>query len=135
MPFLTEEQVRAVRLKGSETIKLERLEKSIRVVLVSGNKAFEIRELQSLTDAKTPKGQRAIFMFMLEAACADDEGNLFTHADAEQLFDVLSLEEVTQLVNKVSDTLGIQVGKGKASPSETSSSVSVSPSAGPTPTT
>jgi hypothetical protein len=60
---------------------------------------------------------------------------MLTQEDADQLLDVLSIDEITQLINKVGQSLGLQVGKLKGqSAAETLSSDSVSPSAGPTPT-
>ena len=128
MPFLTQEQVRAVRLKGSTVVPVDRLGKGIRVALVSGSRAFQLRELQQAA-AK----ERDVFVFMLQAACVDDDGNPFAREDAEQIFDLLTMDELASIVSEVTKSLG---GKAKASQApETSSSDSVSPSAGPTPTT
>lgn len=134
--FLTPEQVRAIRLKGAEDYPLERIGKTLKVIPVSGSKAMEIRERQAELDPNTPRGQRELFLFLLAAACADETGDALTADDAATLLDVLSIEEVSALINRVGKSLGVQVGKAQASPaSATSSSDSVSPSAGPTPTT
>lgn len=122
MPFLTPEQVRKVRLKDSVLIELPRLEKKLLVVKISAAKANAIADVRD-------KGSAAYFMFTVEACCADESGELLTKEDAEQLFDLLSLEEVVDLMKRVTAVLeGQAKAAGKAQAGEgsaTSSSASV----------
>lgn len=100
MSFLTPEQVRDVRIKGSEILKLEELnDKEIRVIKMSSSRQLEAGLLQEAR-ALGKASQADVLLYMLQHSCADMAGNPLTADDARTLFDVLSLSTVTMLVNK-----------------------------------
>lgn len=140
MPFLTAEQVLAMRNRGADTIKLDGIDKSIKVLRAGASKALDMAQLQAdQREAKNvgPAAQRALFLFMLEQFCSSTDGTPLTREDAEQLFTVLDLTEVTDICNRITASI---TPKKSALPSEASPGAalpigSADSSAGPTPTT
>lgn len=133
MAFLTPEQQKAVRIKGSTKHTLERLEKSVLIVHMSADAALEMREFQKKkegAEGMDRKTQRELFLHMLTNAIATEEGDLFGKPDAELLLKTLNMGEVTALIDRVNKMLGESLGElGKtkgssAEGAETSNSVS-----------
>jgi hypothetical protein len=115
MAFLTPEQIKAVRVKGSTKHLLERLEKTVLIVHMSADAALEMREFQKKGDASDQKSQRALFVHMLTQAIATEDGDLLPKSDAELLLKTLNMGEITKLINKVNELLGEALGEaGKA---------------------
>ena len=105
MSFLSPEQVRAVRVKGSKIIKPDELEKEIRVIKMSSSATLAAKEIQEAVKNKT-KSQSELMVFMMENALADLEGNRISHDDALQLFDLLSIEAIGKIVTEISSLIG-----------------------------
>ncbi len=121
--FFSADEVRKLRLRDAVSVPIAGIEKSILVVQMNANRQIEMatkrEELLAATAGKTtdPKLQRDLFLWMLEAACTDADGNGFTKESAEQLFEVLRLEEITSLVGKISSSLvAVNPNPSKASP-------------------
>lgn len=131
--MLTQEQIRAVRLKDSEVVKLDRLGISVRVVMMGSSAALTIRDLQG---SPGPTKDAQLFPLLLKGGLVQESGAPLTDADVEELVSVLSIDELMLLIEKVNSKVRPQ----KASPTSTSgdstsSTTSASNSAGPTPIT
>ncbi len=125
MAFLSADEMRSIRLRGSIQVSIEGISKSIRVVKMSAARQLEmvvkqgkLKATATASDGMDPAGQRDLFLWMMESACTDDLGNPFTKEDASQLFELLQLGEITDLVEKISATIASKVapGNSKASP-------------------
>lgn len=116
MPFLTAEQVKAVRLKNSKVIPIEGLDgRSIRLLRLSSSAAFLMRELRKQI-ADGTKTDKDLFLALLEHGCADEEGTPLTAEDAQQLFEVLPVDEIKNLVTDISAAIPSEApGKTPAS--------------------
>ena len=108
MAFITPEQVKAVRLKGSKLITLESIDRSVRVVKMASGRALESGELNA--EVKSGKRRQSeLMLFLLEHACADEAGNMLTHDDAATLFDILPMNELVTIVNEVNALLQVSM--------------------------
>lgn len=138
MSFFTPEEVRKIRLRGAVKIPIADTERTLTVIKMGADHALEMTELRKggATGALSAEEQRKLFLFMLQKAVVDEKGDLLTESDAQQLLGLLELEEISDLITKVTASLsGTKAGNSKASPGADSSSGSASASAGPTPTT
>lgn len=129
MAFMTPEQMAEVRLRNSKPVLIEELGRTIRIVKLSAAKAVEAQQLQS--DASALKGQgpalRALMLFMLQAACADEHGKMLDLESAEQILELVPLDSMLKLlgeINAVSDGEGKPKGNSEASRAGDSSSAS-----------
>jgi hypothetical protein len=121
MAFLTPEQIKAVRVKGSTKHELERLGKAVLIVHMSADAALEMRAFQKkmgtpdqVADSGA-KTQRDLFVHMLTQAIATEDGELLGKADAELLLRTLNMGEVTRLIDAVNKLLSEALGdSGKA---------------------
>lgn len=100
MPFLSPEQIRAVRIKGSKLVAIEEIDRSLRVVRLASGAALEAEELQKAVRDGSRK-RHELVLFMLEHALADEQGNMLSAQDARTLFDLLPMSVVSKLVNEV----------------------------------
>jgi len=132
MSFLSKETLRKVRLKGSEVVKLERLELEVRVVVPGSADALAIGEAKD----KGGLTQSKLFPLILKAGLANLDGDMLGEDAVRELIDVLSLEELITLVKKIDERLRAAVPQTASpeKPSESSNTSSASPSAGPIPT-
>lgn len=133
MSFLTPEKMRAVRLKGAETVALERFDMKLLVVVAGSAAALEIREKQ-----KAGLAEKELFPLLLQAGIAKENGDLLTAGEVGELMQVLSVDEMMLLTSKVNEKIIVNPQKGSPTPSSgnaTSSTTSASPSAVPTPIT
>lgn len=107
--FLTPEQIRKVRIKGSTVMKFEALDdKELRIVKMSSSAQLETQEIQKkVRDGKLTN--KDFLIFMVKNACASMEGDLFTDEDATGVFDLLPLEEITRIVNEAARLIGNSV--------------------------
>lgn len=107
MAFLTPEQIREVRCKGSRLIAVDEIGKSLRLLKMSGACATKAEEFQTEVEAGKRK-KTDLFHFMLQNVCADEAGNLLTPDDATTLVELLSLESLTKLLAEINDFLSIK---------------------------
>lgn len=105
MSFITPEQVRAIRMKGSNVVKLEELDKEIRVIKMSSGGALEAAEITELVKVGK-KTNRDVLLFLISNACADLEGNLISYDDAVVLFNVLPMASLSKLIDEVNKLMG-----------------------------
>lgn len=113
MSFLTAEQVKAVRLKDSKLIPIAGVEgKSIRLLRMSSSAALQMRELRTQI-ANGTKTDKDLFLLLLEQGCADETGTPLTGEDAQQLFEVLPIDELSKLVADITAAIP-QADAGKA---------------------
>lgn len=106
MSFITAEQVRAVRMKGSKTVHLDELDKDILVVKMSSSKSLVAGDL-SAEAKKGDSAKKAEFMvFMFEHGLADTSGVPLTHEDAVTLFDILPIETTMKLLSTIGSLTG-----------------------------
>ena len=107
-PFLTNEQIRALRLRKAKKYKLDGIDKTLNIVQIAAGRGLELRGARAKllgAEAAGPSelgaAQRGLFIEMFQAGIADDEGEPITAEAAGQLIDLLSLEEVTGLVDMI----------------------------------
>jgi hypothetical protein len=131
MGFLTDDEVRAIRLAGAEPLVIEGMSRQLRMVKVTGAKSVEIGQLHA--DQKGKDAQRKLFLAMLRASVVDEEGQFLTEDAAAQLFEVISARDalaittrVTKSLNEAEDTR-TKMGNSEASPGGVSSSDSAKP--------
>ena len=105
MSFLTPEQIRAVRIKGSKIIKPEELDKEIRVIKMSSNSTLVAKDLQTEVNAGK-KSQSDLMIYMMENALADLDGNKISHEDAALLFDLLGIDAIGKIISEISSLIG-----------------------------
>lgn len=109
MAFLTAEQIRKVRIKGSTVLKFDALDGlELRVVKMSSGAQLATQDVQKEV-AEGKKSQRDFLIFMLKNSCAKMDGELFTDEDANTVFDLLPLEDVTRVVNEAARLIGSSV--------------------------
>lgn len=109
MAFLTPEEIKAIRSKGSKVVRLESIDKDIRLIKMSSSLALEAEELQE--DVKSGKKNRsALMLFMMQHACTTLEGEPLTEPDARALFELLPLSDISLMVNEIAALMG---GKAK----------------------
>jgi hypothetical protein len=114
--FLSAEDLKAVRLKGSKVIELAGLSKKIRLTKLTGAAALELPKLQDKIKAGQAD-QIELFKFLLSKSCTDEAGEYrLTAEDAQVLVDELPYETVTSIVNQITEELGakpqVEPGKG-----------------------
>lgn len=105
MSFLSPEQIRSVRIKGSKVVNIEGLGKELRVLKMSSGAAAGAGLLQEQVKAGV-KPNSALLVHMLAHALSDLDGTLLGVEDAQMLFDLLPMEAVVTLVNEVSALMG-----------------------------
>lgn len=116
MSFLTADEVRAVRIRDSKLVPIVGTARAIRVVNMAASSGPLIQDLQLEIAAGTKK-QTDLFLFMLQASCADEKGDLLTEADARELYGTLTQDEILGLISVVSSTVKkVDVGNSAASP-------------------
>jgi hypothetical protein len=91
MPFLTPEQVKAVRLNKSKVVPIEGTDKNLRLVRFSSSAAIEFSVIQADVAAGKTE-QKELFLYMLEHGCTDEAGEPLSKEDAQQLLDLLPLD-------------------------------------------
>lgn len=105
MAFITPEQARAVRLKGSRVIRVDELDRDLRLLKLSGAAAMKAEALQAeVTEGK--KTKLDLFEFLFQHAYADEHGVPLTHDDAQTLTGLLSLEALTRLLDELNASIG-----------------------------
>lgn len=109
MAFLTKEQIRKVRIKGSVVKKFAALDdKELRIVKMSSSAQLETQQIQKKV-AEGKLSNKDFLIFMVQNACADMEGDLFSEEDARGVFDLLPLEDVTAIVNEAAKLIGSSI--------------------------
>lgn len=115
MAFLTPEQIRAVRIKGSKIVMLAGIEKEIRIIKMSSGKAIESQELQQeIRQGK--KSQSDMIRFMFENTLAEIDGTPITQEDAVVLFNLLPVDGLSNLVLEINQLINVPSKEPAAEP-------------------
>jgi len=112
MPFLSEEEVRALRLATAEDISIPGLTKKLKLVKVTGAKSVEI--IDASGKQKAGSMSREVFLLLFTSAVAHDTGAMISKEEAEQLFEVVPAEESFTLIAKVMSSLQKKMGATEA---------------------
>lgn len=111
MSFLTAEEVKAIRLKGSELLPISGIEKKIRLCRLSGAAAIEFPILQAKIKAGE-KTNRDLFLFLLSSSCTDESGDTkISTEDAAMIFDETPYAEVLEMIARIVNALGSESKK------------------------
>ncbi len=107
--FLTPDQIRKVRIKGSTVMKFAELDdKELRIVKMSSSAQLETQQIQKqVRDGNL--SNKDFLIFMVKNSCANMEGDLFSEDDALGVFDLLPLDAVTRIVNEAAQLIGNSV--------------------------
>lgn len=107
--FLTPEQIRKIRIKGSTVMKFASLDdKELRVVKMSSGAQLESQSIQKDVAEKKLR-QKDFLIFMIKNSCAQMDGELFTDEDAEGVFDILPVDDVILIVNEAARLIASSV--------------------------
>lgn len=118
MPFLTRDQIRKVRIKGSKVMKFDALDGAeLRIVKMSSSAQLQAQEIQkSVADGKL--STRDFLLFVVKNVCADINGDLLSESEATDVFDLLPLNDITSIVNEsaamISSSVKIRLKDGEA---------------------
>ena len=113
MPFLTEAEIKALRIRDSKVITIQSIQKEVRLIKVRAeaqNRSLELHE--EIKAGKRPSTDAILFLF--ENGLAQLDGTPLTAEDARVIFSFLELDELTTLANTIGDNLRSHV-KGKQS--------------------
>ncbi len=125
--FLTKDEVRAARLRGQVKFPIAGVNRSISVVAMVASRALEMRDLQKKLSAGEIS-QIDLFRMMVQNACVDEKGDLFSAEDVDQILGTLTLNELVSLIGLINTSLELKTDPGATGNSEGSPAVA-SPSA------
>lgn len=107
MAFMTPDAIKAVRIKDSKVITIERIGKEVRIIQMSA----EAQDLSAALHEQINAGarpKRDAIIFMFEHALAELDGTPLTAEDAKLIFSLLDIPSVTALTNLIVDFMNIK---------------------------
>jgi len=115
MPFLTPEEMQSVKMEGSSLFEIPGLKgKKLRIMKMTAAAADAGKNMKT---GSKPAEDRDFMIFMLSNGCATEAGVMLSKEDATQLFDVLPLDVVTDIVSSISKLMGRErPGNSEGSP-------------------